>query len=220
MLFNVEIYKNWPDTIPAWAELYFRFEVTTSERSQKEQQRDFRLFHAFLLREAGSDERTQWTPRVSRAFVDALRSEVKEEGGRRWSDRTVNRIVAHLKTFAKWIHKLRPFPLGNPTEKLKSLSVTGVLELERALTEAERRKLLDAADHLPVINTVWNEVCRLAHVQHRTPHSARHAMGVHLVKKTGNPRTAQRQLGHKNPSTTMQYMQFTREEMQEALDER
>ncbi|MGC1953221.1 MAG: site-specific integrase, partial [Gammaproteobacteria bacterium] len=71
-----------------------------------------------------------------------------------------------------------------------------------------------------VINTVWNEVCRLAHVKHRTPHSARHAMGVHLVKKTGNPRTAQRQLGHKNPSTTMQYLQFTREEMQEALDER
>ena len=48
--------ENWPDTIPAWAELYFRFEVTTSERSQKEQQRDFRLFHAFLLREAGSDD--------------------------------------------------------------------------------------------------------------------------------------------------------------------
>ena len=282
---------------------------------------------------------------MSRAFVDALRSEVKEEGGRRWSDRTVNRIVAHLKTFAKWIHKLRPFPLGNPTEKLKSLSVTGVLELERALTEAERRKLLDAADHLPVIggrsrdrrrnkqtelpderprrrgyrpwrnraivytlvetgmrrtevtsidlagidferstllitekggqqrrcliskegmkairdyldhergedadfhsqspalflpastivnspagrltssviNTVWNEVCQLAHIKNRTPHSARHAMGVHLVKKTGNPRTAQRQLGHRNPSTTMQYMQFTHEEMQEALDER
>jgi hypothetical protein len=42
----------------------------------------------------------------------------------------------------------------------------------------------------------------------------------HLVKKTGNPRTAQRQLGHKNPSTTMQYLQFTRKEMQEALDDR
>ena len=83
--------------------------------------------------------------------MDALRSEVKEKGGRRWSDRTINRIVAHLKTFSKWIHKLRPFPIGNPTAKLKSLSVTGILELERALNESERRKLLDAADHLPVI---------------------------------------------------------------------
>jgi len=335
----------WPDTISAWIEAYFQFEVTTSERSQKEQRRDLRLFVAFMVAEAGSDERSQWTPRLSRAFVDALRKEVKEKGGRRWSDRTINRIVAHLKTFSKWIHKLRPFPLGNPTEKLKSLAVTGVLELERALTESERRKLLDAADHLPVIggrsrdrrrnkktalpderprrkgyrpwrnraivyalvetgmrraevttidlkgldaqrntllitekggqqrkcliskegmkaikdyidfergedaevhaqspalflpastvvnspagrltptviNTVWNKTCQLAHIKNRTPHSARHAMGVHLVKKTGNPRTAQRQLGHRNPSTTMQYMQFTHEEMQEALDER
>ncbi len=337
--------SNWPDTISAWAELYFRFEVTTSQRSQKEQRRDLRLFVEFTVSEAGSDRRIQWTPRLSRAFVDALRREVKEKGGRRWSDRTINRIVAHLKTFSKWIHKLRPFPLGNPTEKLKSLAVTGVLELERALTESERRKLLDAADHLPVIggrsrdrrrnkktelpdkrprrkgycpwrnraivyalvetgmrraevttidlsgiylqkntllitekggqqrkcliskegmkaiqdyidrergedaevhsaspalflpaatvvnsvagrltptviNTVWNETCKLAHIKNRTPHSARHAMGVHLVKKTGNPRTAQRQLRHRNPSTTMQYMQFTHEEMQEALDER
>jgi integrase len=71
-----------------------------------------------------------------------------------------------------------------------------------------------------IVNRLWNDVCLSARVKGRTPHSARHAMGVHLVKKTGNPRTAQRQLGHKNPSTTMQYLQFTRKEMQEALDDR
>ena len=71
-----------------------------------------------------------------------------------------------------------------------------------------------------LINRIWNEVASPPGCKGRTPHSARHAMGVHLVKKTGNPRTAQRQLGHKNPSTTMQYMQFTRKEMQQALDDR
>jgi integrase len=71
-----------------------------------------------------------------------------------------------------------------------------------------------------LINRLWNEVAVSARVKGRTPHSARHAMGVHLVKKTGNPRAAQRQLGHKNPSTTMQYLQFTQKEMQDALDER
>ena len=45
-------------------------------------------------------------------------------------------------------------------------------------------------------------------------------MGVHIVNKTGNPRAAQRQLGHKNPSTTMQYLQFTQGELQALLDER
>jgi hypothetical protein len=73
---------SWPDTVPAWVELYFWFEVTTSERSQKEQRRYFQLFTDFMVSEAGSDERMQWTPRLSRAFVEALRSEVKEKGGK------------------------------------------------------------------------------------------------------------------------------------------
>ena len=37
-------------------------------------------------------------------------------GRRRWSDRSGNRVMAHLKTFAKWVHKLKPFPLGNPMD--------------------------------------------------------------------------------------------------------
>ena len=83
--------------------------------------------------------------------MDALRNEVAADGGRYFSDRTIARIAAHLKTFAKWIHSLRPFRLGDPTEKLKGLAAGPGLEIERALTESERRKLLDAADHLPVL---------------------------------------------------------------------
>ena len=32
--------------------------------------------------------------------------------GRVWSDKTLLRIMAHLKTFATWVHKLRPFRWG------------------------------------------------------------------------------------------------------------
>jgi integrase len=334
-----------PDTVSAWADLYFATEVTTGERSRKEQARDFRLFIAFLRSGIGSEERLRWTPRVSREFIDYLRSQLHEDGQRRFADRTVNRVLAHLKTFAKWIHSRRPFPgKEHPLQKFKALAEDSRLELERALTPDERRRLLDAADHFPVlggrsrdrrrcrdiefpderprrkgyrpwrnraiiytlietgmrraeltsidvatidfehhhllitekggrqrkcqiskeglkaikdylreergrdaemfpqspalflpadtvvnssgrlspalINRLWNEVAVSARVKGRTPHSARHAMGVHLVKKTGNPRAAQRQLGHKNPSTTMQYLQFTQKEMQDALDER
>ncbi len=330
-----------PDTVSAWAELYFRWEVSTSARSQQEQRRDLQRFLDFLFKMLSSDERLQWSPRVSRAFVDHLRKEMHGDK-RRWSDRTINRMLAHLKTFAKWIHKHRPFPLGDPMVKLRALPVGGVLELERALTEDERRRLLDAADYLPVIggrsrdkrrfgqclpdqrpqrksyrawrnraivytlvetgmrraevtsieladvdfkhkrvvitekggqrrrcqvstqgmnairdylgherpqdaerwqspalflpavtvahsegrlaptniNTIWKAVCELAGLKGKTPHSARHGMGVHIIKKTGNLRAVQRQLGHKNPSTTMQYMQFTGQELQDVLDER
>lgn len=61
------------------------------------------------------------------------------------------RIMAHLKTFAKWVHTLRPFPLGPPMAKLKLPAVGTGLEIDRALTPAERRKVLDAADLLLVV---------------------------------------------------------------------
>jgi integrase len=334
-----------PDTVSAWAELYFLTEVTTGVRSRKEQVRDFRLFLAFLRDEIGCEERERWTPRVSRAFIDSLRSQLREDGRRRFADRTINRVVAHLKTFAKWIHRRRPFPdKEHPLQKIKALAEDGKLDIERALTPDERRRLLDAADHLPVlggrsrdrrrygdrefaderprrkgyrpwrnraiiytlietgmrrtevtsidllsidfdsrtllitekggrlrkcpitrqgmkaisdyldqergndaelfpqspalflpaetivnsrgrltpavINRLWNDLCISARVTGRTPHSARHAMGVDLVRKSGNPRTAQRQLGHRNPATTMQYMQFSEAEHRETLEER
>ena len=56
-----------------------------------------------------------------------------------------------IRDSAKWVHKLRPFPLGNPMAKLKTVAVGAGLETERALTSGEKRKLLDAADYLPVI---------------------------------------------------------------------
>ena len=46
-----------------------------------------------------------------------------------------------------------------------------------------------------VINTVWNEACRWANVKGKTPHAARHAMGRHIMQKTGNVAAVQRQLG-------------------------
>jgi integrase len=331
-----------PDTLSSWMEAYFGVEVTTSRSSQAVQRRDIGRFVEFALRAEGREDRGVWTSRLSQAFVEELRSEVKEKGSRAYSDRTVNRMVAHLKTFAKWIHKLKPFPLGNPMEKLKTQPLGTGLEIERAITPAERRKILDAADYLPVvggrsrnrrikaefpdqrprrkgyrpwrnravvyllietgmrraavtrlniddidearravsvpekgglthryqisrqglkaiadyigrerihdadawtesnalflpadskpqslgrlnpvnINAIWNEVCKLAHVKGKTPHSARHAMGRHIMEKTGNVAAVQRQLGHKNAAYSLQYSRITEEELNDVVDER
>lgn len=92
------------DSLAAWMEAYFRLEVTTLESSQSVQRRDLALFLSFMRQEVGSDERAQWTPRLSQAFKVALQKHLEEDGSRRWNDRTVNRILAHLKTFARWIH--------------------------------------------------------------------------------------------------------------------
>ncbi len=327
-----------PDRIANFIEAYFRFEVTNSKSSQKSQKRDFALFLEFLIRETGSDERLNWTPRLSRSFRDFLRKEVVDDK-RRWSERSINRILAHLKTFSKWVHNLREFPLGDPTRKLKSLPVGNGLNIERAITKSERNRLLDAADiqiassafskdrsrytgkdkprrktnrayrnraiiytlietgmrrraitqinlhdvdfekrkitveekgevlhsynisregikaiqdyldqeragdnerwnspslflaHTTnpygngtltpnVINNIWNKICEKAGVTGKTPHSARHAMGKHIIEKTGNIAAVQRQLGHKNAAYSMQYSRITDDELDDVLNDR
>jgi site-specific recombinase XerD len=334
----IRIPKEFSDTISWWAEQYFRFEVTTASSSQQVQRRDIQLFISYMLEEEGRDERVVWSPRLSKAFQERMRKELVD-GHRRWSDRTVNRVMAHLKTFAKWIHKLRPFPLGNPMEKIRLQPLGNGLEVERALTISERRKILDAADLLveiggrsrdrgryrgaerpkrkgyralrnraiiyalietgmrraaaaaldldsidfkkktataeekggvehayqisneglqairdyiererpqddvkwrspalflspftnphgngrltaQVINDVWNEVLEIASVEHKTPHSARHAMGKHIMEKTGNVAAVQRQLGHKNAVYSMQYSRITADELDDVINQR
>ena len=50
-------------------------------------------------------------------------------------------------------------------------------------------------------------------------HSARHTVAVHLLKKTGNLRQVQKQLGHSSPATTANmYADISFEDMQEGLN--
>lgn len=328
-----------PDSLTWWSKQYFHHEVTTSPASQKVQRRDLALFIRYMVAEEKTDERTHWTPRLSSSFQQHLRTTLESDSQRRWSDKTVVRVLAHLKTFSKWIHKLRAFPLGNPMEKLKLPAVGVGLDVERAITPAERRRILDAADLLTTIggrstdrkrfkgknratrkgyrpyrnraivytlietgmrraaiirlnigdidlprriiaveekggyvhtyqisregalaiwdylenerdqdterwqsaavflpaatvpkssgrldvwtvNQVWNAICQTANVKGKTPHSARHAMGKHIMEKTSNIAAVQRQLGHRNAAYSMQYARVTHEEMDEVLNER
>src|SRR5205085_8660489 len=79
-----------------------------------------------------------------------------------------------------------------------------------------------ASERLSVrrVNEIWDAVCRVAGVEGRTPHSARHAMGKHIIEKTGNIAAVQRQLGHKNATYSMQYARITKEELLDVIDDR
>jgi integrase len=144
----VAVPKDAPDSLRMWAAWYFKHAVTTTDRSQKEQHRDIELFLHFMERTENTDVRFRWTARLSESFKEHLRSALNQDGSRQWSDRTINRVLAHLKTFAKWIHSLHPFPLDEPMKKIKLIPITNSLEIERAITAGERRRLLDAADLL------------------------------------------------------------------------
>ena len=71
-----------------------------------------------------------------------------------------------------------------------------------------------------VVNTIWNKMCETAVVDGKTPHSARHAMGRHIMEKTGNVAAIQRQLGHKNATYSLQYARITEKELDAALNDR
>ncbi|NIA09634.1 MAG: hypothetical protein GWP10_07880, partial [Nitrospiraceae bacterium] len=79
-----------PDTLDVWMEAYFRLDVSTSVRSQREQRRDLHLFLNFMQEEEGRLERARWIPRLSGAFIDYLQSVHHEDGTRgRIRDRSI-----------------------------------------------------------------------------------------------------------------------------------
>jgi len=140
------------DGLGWWVEQYLQHAVTTRPASQQVQHRDLGLFRRSLQSEAGADQRL--APRLAQTFQQHLRQTLTPEGHRAWSDQTIQRILAHLKTFATWVHTHEPFPLGPPMAAI-TLSALGTgLEVDRALTAAERRRLLDAADLLLVIDAL------------------------------------------------------------------
>jgi hypothetical protein len=81
-----------------WVEQYFQVAVTTSPASQRVQRRDLGVFLRYLVAETGTDQRLAWTPRLARAFQDHLQQTLTTQGQRAWSDKTVIRMLAHLKT--------------------------------------------------------------------------------------------------------------------------
>ena len=328
---------NFTDELNWWMEKYFEFEVQTSSETQKAQKRDITLFLDYMLTQTGSIKRNNWTLKVTRSFQTFLKTQTDSVGKTLRNERTTDRIISHLKTFAKWIHRIQPFTLFNPMLKIK-LSDTGkFLDIDNAITSEEREKLLSVADNLVtltalskdkhrfkdkekpqlkykrpyrdraivytltetgmrrsdvinitidkvnfktkkifikgkktykyqiskpgisaikdyiktergkdsskwqsntlflpsstvsrgtgkltpcVINNIWNKVCKEAGISGKTPHSSRHAMGIYIMKKTGNPAAIQKQLGHKNPAYSAQYSKVLEHKIEEILLDR
>ncbi len=138
------------DDLRQWAEWYFEYEVTTAASSRKAQRSDMELFFRYLEATFGNTECRHWTPRTAANFQKHMQS-TYENDKRRWSDNTINRVTASLKTFAKWVHRHQPFTLGNPMAKIKMLTKGTSLNIERAITETERNRILDAADQLLIV---------------------------------------------------------------------
>jgi integrase/recombinase XerD len=70
------------------------------------------------------------------------------------------------------------------------------------------------------LQRIWKRSVKLAGLpKELSIHSARHTIAVHLLKKTGNLRQVQKQLGHASPATTANmYADITFEDMQNGVN--
>ena len=136
------------DNLDWWATKYFEIEVHTSLETQKAQKHDINLFLEFMQTQFSTLSRNNWTLKLTRNFLSFLRSQTDSNGKPLRNERTINRIMAHLKTFSKWIHKIQPFTLFNPMLKIKITDSGNVLDVDHAISSDERLKILEASDNL------------------------------------------------------------------------
>lgn len=128
------------DSLVAWLELYMRIEVGTPEtNTYRAKKGDIQKFVEYLVQSAGTDHPDQWTKSLTEVFLRHLRKKGLAAS-------TVNRILATLKHAAQWIHRQRPFLVGNPCKTVRPFDAD---EPEwRGLEDMQVNRLRSAAEQL------------------------------------------------------------------------
>ncbi len=157
------------DSLVAWFELYMGIEVGSPETNTfRAKKGDLQKFVEYLLDSAGTDHPDQWTKSLTEAFLRHLR---KKQG---LAASTVNRVLATLKHSAQWIHRQRPFLVGNPCELVRPIDDddpewrglediqvnrlrSAVEQLVHLKTRASQRPYRDQAMFLLLLHTALRE---------------------------------------------------------------
>ena len=135
--------KQGRESLHALARAYFLTEVAGQAPATIDaKRRDLTRFFEFYAKLYGHDRPEEWYPSVTREFL-------KQTARAGVSEATLARIYASVRHFARWIHfKVRPFPLGCPTEGIKPPR-----EPEpqwKGLSRADELRLLAAAQTLRI----------------------------------------------------------------------
>jgi integrase/recombinase XerD len=153
----------------AWFELYLGIEVGSPETNTfRAKKGDIQKFVEYLLESAGTDHPDQWTKSLTESFLRHLR---KKKG---LAASTVNRVLATLKHAAQWIHRQRPFLVGNPCKTVRPLDTddpewhglediqvnrlrSAVEQLVHIKRRASQRPFRDQAMFLALLHTALRE---------------------------------------------------------------
>lgn len=103
------------DSLDAWILLYFKIHVMGAPiKTQQAKQRDLEKFMRFFNAAIGKDCVDGWTPAVTRCFQNSLANTVSVITSKTYSPTTINRVMATLRHFARWLQSQRPLLTGDP----------------------------------------------------------------------------------------------------------
>jgi integrase/recombinase XerD len=112
------------DSLQAWILLYFKVHVMGAPlKTQQAKQRDLERFMRFFEFEVGHDHLDGWTPAVTKHFQQGLTKTVSVVTGKAYSETTINRVLATLRHFGRWLHQQRPLLAGDPFKGVKDRQV-------------------------------------------------------------------------------------------------
>lgn len=125
-------------SLPYWMNGYFQIHVLgASENTQKAKRQDLEKFLSFFSAATGQDQIDGWTPAVTREFQKELQKS--------YAATTVNRVMATLRHFSKWLVSVRPLLAGDPLQGLRDIQVDA--PAWNGLNDRQLMRLKSACDH-------------------------------------------------------------------------
>jgi len=163
------------DSLLCWAEQYFLHHVKDAPKgTERAKKRDLTIFLSFYTQAVGHDHVDGWTPSVNKQFQKHLSKTIVERTGKPYKSTTINRTMATLRHFGRWLHRKRPLGAGDPFENVKDIYVESpawkgisphhLLRLKsacdlrlKACTRPHQNPLLEASVFYTIINTGLRE---------------------------------------------------------------
>jgi len=123
--------KNWEglvvqnpgNSLTQWALKYYADKVIGSPtKTMQSKRNDLKKFLAFFNAEIGHDNVDSWTLSVSKNFQERLRQTISPISGEPYRATTVNRIMATIGHFCRWMTKERTLLGGNPFDGIQEIA--------------------------------------------------------------------------------------------------
>ena len=160
--FEGKIAPDNPNSLLGWIHLYFQVHVVGSpEKTITAKKNDLSKFLDFFGKWIGNDHIDNWTPAVSKQFQAVLKNKISIHTNKPFKPTTINRIMATVKHFSKWVTDRRKLLAGDPFAGVKDIEVDPpdwngltnkqIMRLKAACEQ--RMKTCDRADQNPLLET-------------------------------------------------------------------